>query len=1838
MKTKKILGLDIGTTSIGWAIVEATNQKHIDPKTGKEIDTVTDINNDRIGIHQKDGKAAVGVRIIKQDTDSIQQFNAGQKLNIGSKKTPTANRREKRGSRRLKSRYKLRRQKLYQILDFLGMLPEGISKIISNDGTTTYAQDKNSKYYTAQKGNRNSDDIGKAIYELRDRAIRQEITLEEWGRIMLHLNQWRGYSSDRFTVEEKQTFDYYTAEITALDLDNKESIYDKDDKEKKEIKYFKIKIGIKFFEKINISDDNENPNYLDEFEGYIFRKEFNYKLGDIVTFKKPEWKQDKIGKKILAEYYKIENTNPKPEDWGYKYQTLQKNLTTFCNAGGTVGSYFYQNFYQQKNIERIRTNIVNRDWYEKEFDEIFELQYEKHKEHFEKLTIEDIVASAFHRTYKDGAENKTYIQILIEVKKKGANLKEQILYLISKVVIYYQRPWQQAKNKGECTFEFVPDMMSNTEYIEGVTEPNKKYINNTKNPSKKIIKDGKELGLKGRTVIPRSHPLHQEFKIWNQINNVKLFYHQLDEKAINLFEDSKKFIEKTGKTIEEAKDLLYKKLNSGESKTASWYSFVSNKKEGLGLENICDEIEILQAEMKVKKTQGVNTETGEVNTEYFTVNYRKWKKDVTYSNTDLKGNSTLYQINKILELEDKGWYNKIHPVSKDQEITNLQLLWEIIYDINISDANKVSKLIQNKFPSIDKDKADQLSKIKFDDSGMGQLSAKAIRNLLPLMNGGNNLTAKSKEKIDSLIKVNEEEKELKNENKLVGLKDFFRDAKTRLVLADKTTATDFTYLSFTEASAIIYGSHSSKGIQGNFKAIETVRQHSMNNPVVEKIVNETIRVVNDIYKEYGFDEVRIELSRELKASAQEREAMDDGMKNNAKRNELAKRMIRELFNNTDASSKNITLLKIYEDEAKQLTIEDYEELKKNGVNYENSENKEFKSFKTVYTEYNLKEPSKADITRYKLWLEQKCQCPYTGEVIRLSEIFTAKYEKEHILPKALYPLDEYSNYVITRTCINKWKANRIAQNFIEQEQFKTIIDNTDNKTLTILGLPTYENHVKKLFSKGKKLNNLLRKDLPEDPINRELKDTQYINKKLKEKLAEIVGSERVHTTTGKVTDTLRESWHLNDVMKELMRSRYENFKFTFKQGEKPALDKINFREDFTDLKTNETKQREVFPGYSKRYDHRHHIIDAIIVASTKQWHIQYLNTMNAENVDLKKGSWLKDEICRKSKDGNYQLNKFTYPWQNFTKTEIQHILEQTIVARKGSNLLLSPSKHPSKVNGKEIIVKTKENKLAKPVAVRGSLHDEMLVGVRYIYDNSKKYGIEDIVELIFKKRDVARQNLKPVRNYNDLITSLVFKEKYKKTLNYLFEKCKPNNLNNEAEYKANLLLEISKNKSKYFDWAYLNIEQPANRNTDSKGTIDKLNADDILDAKTSRHLNYRKELITEIELKIKTLKKTGDTEQVKYYEDKLILATNFNTLYHNAIYDVKTPSLPKLWTPLFELNKNDISKIEYSVDFITKQPNRTEQIKEAVTDYLNKFENTKENVLLENPLFIKNKHGKEVQKIPIKKARVKNSKKLDTLYPIRPNSFVALGNNYMVYVFEDNNRIKSWKLLRFIEALELKLNSKERIKNEELFPIELKPEKAVKQIFTLTQSDIIFITPTRQEIIIEKKKEKTINKPIYNQEELYWLFDLEISSLNTLQKIEEKRKIIVENLWIVKQFSESTTGTSIEFAKLNMAKSITIPIMDTKIQSILDGKIVDVLSNEKAKNKIMTLQNEQLTAKEDKKKNIFLEEQDMQKNIELFENCVKVFTNRLGTKIVPYWMFNNGIWHKSKAKELGLIL
>ncbi len=65
-----------------------------------------------------------------------------------------------------------------------------------------------------------------------------------------------------------------------------------------------------------------------------------------------------------------------------------------------------------------------------------------------------------------------------------------------------------------------------------------------------------------------------------------------------------------------------------------------------------------------------------------------------------------------------------------------------------------------------------------------------------------------------------------------------------------------------------------------------------------------------------------------------------------------------------------------------------------------------------------------DLTRYKLWLQQKYRSPYTGEMIPLNKLFTPAYEIEHIIPQSRYFDDSFSNKVICEAEVNKYKDNK----------------------------------------------------------------------------------------------------------------------------------------------------------------------------------------------------------------------------------------------------------------------------------------------------------------------------------------------------------------------------------------------------------------------------------------------------------------------------------------------------------------------------------------------------------------------------------------------------------------------------------------------------------------------------------------------------------------------------------------------------------------------------------------------------------------------------------------------
>ncbi|UPT68622.1 MAG: hypothetical protein M0D57_08385 [Sphingobacteriales bacterium JAD_PAG50586_3] len=143
---KKILGLDIGPNSIGWALVS---------ENGTNDTQLLD----------------AGVRIISAETDFVKEFERGQAI------SKNADRRTKRSIRRSNQRYKLRKKQLIEKLAELGMAP---TKELFELSTIL-------------------------LYQLRDKAAKgEQLTLEEIGRIFYQLNQKRGYKSNRKANIEEQ--------------------------------------------------------------------------------------------------------------------------------------------------------------------------------------------------------------------------------------------------------------------------------------------------------------------------------------------------------------------------------------------------------------------------------------------------------------------------------------------------------------------------------------------------------------------------------------------------------------------------------------------------------------------------------------------------------------------------------------------------------------------------------------------------------------------------------------------------------------------------------------------------------------------------------------------------------------------------------------------------------------------------------------------------------------------------------------------------------------------------------------------------------------------------------------------------------------------------------------------------------------------------------------------------------------------------------------------------------------------------------------------------------------------------------------------------------------------------------------------------------------------------------------------------------------------------------------------------------------------------------------------------------------------------------------------------
>lgn len=801
-------------------------------------------------------------------------------------------------------------------------------------------------------------------------------------------------------------------------------------------------------------------------------------------------------------------------------------------------------------------------------------------------------------------------------------------------------------------------------------------------PYEEYIVIDKETGEEkhyGVKCIARSHPQYQEFRLWQFISNLRIYKKEL----ANDVDVTKNFL----------KD---------ENDYVALFDWLNNKKS------------INQKAFLKYDAFGIKKDI-----ENYRWNYVEDK--------DYPCNETHSLILSYLSKAN------IAPNFLTQEIE--ENLWHILY--SVEDKGELTKSLQ-KFGErhcLNNTFTDIFQKIPPFSKEYGAYSAKAIKKLLPLMRMGKfwsetNIDKNTLERIEKIITGEFDE----------NIKGRVREKAIEFV-----KITDFKALPLWLACYIVYNRHSEAKETTKWntpndlkKYLDSFKQHSLRNPIVEQVITETLRTVHDIWVKFGnIDEIHVELGREMKNPADKRRKITQQILENENANLRIKKLLME-FANPEFEIENVRpyspnqqeILRIYEDGVLNSTNSIPEDIE--------SVLKKFKESDTK------KQPTRNEVLRYKLWLEQKYRSPYTGQPIPLAKLFTPAYEIEHIIPQSLYFDDSLSNKVICESEVNKLKDNRLGHEFIKKSHGHKV-ELSSGKTVNIFTEDEYEQFIKDHYSNNRtKMRKLMMDSIPEEFIARQLNDSRYISKAVKGLLSNIVReddeeeaiSKNVIVCTGGITDRLKKDWGINDVWNKIILPRFLR------------LNEITGTKQFTTISTNgheiPSMPVELQKGFNKkRIDHRHHAMDAIIIACANRNIVNYLNNESASKNSKISRDDLKTLLCEKTKtdeNGNYKwiIKK---PWNSFTQDVYCMLIDVIVSFKKNLRIInKATNSYTHFENGKKVQIKQDGTNWA----IRKPMHKDTVFGevnLRKVKTVSLNEAIKNPTRIVEKEFKIKLQSL-----------------------------------------------------------------------------------------------------------------------------------------------------------------------------------------------------------------------------------------------------------------------------------------------------------------------------------------------------------------------------------------------------------------------------------------------------------------------------------------------------------------
>lgn len=1116
-----ILGLDLGTNSVGWAVVEA-----IIDEDGKE--KLVKINS-------------LGSRIIPMDAATLGDFNAGKTV------SKTKNRTERRLMRRILQRKVLRRERLLRVLSLMNFLPKHYAqcldrygKIISDpEPKLAWVKEDGCYRFLFQESFSEmlSDFYGKnpelrasgkripydwTIYYLRKKALTQKITKEELAWILLHFNQKRGYYQLR--VEEDQQSkskreDYYELKVISVE-DTGEK------KGKRSLYKITFENGWEFDYSSVLS-----PDWVGKTKSFIVTTEL-----------------EKDGKEKTDDSGKIKRSfrAPKDDDWELLKKKAESGIE---ESHKTVGTYIYDALLQnpQQKIRAKLISTIDRKYYKDELNRILEKQKEFHTE----LNDRELYEACVDALYPNNLAHRDLLY-------KQCDFTD----LLVEDILFYQRPLKSKKSLiDECPYE------------------------------SHVYKKAGKIERVPLKCIARSHPLYQEFRLWQFISNLRIYQRQ---KEVN------------GK-LEVDADVTSQFLKS-ESDYVVLYEWLNSQKE--------IKQNALLKHLRLKSAE-----------------YRwNYVEDKAYP-----CNAT-----HALLIERLG---KAGVKSSFLNGETEESLWHLLY--SISDLTELKKALQAFAGKHNLDVEPFVGaflRVPPFEKRYGAYSAKAIKKLLPLMRMGKYWR---EEAIDSSTRV-------KITKIITGEYDAQISERVREKVGHLEDVADFCGFPLWKACYLVYGRHSEPNTAEQWKEpsdidryLKSFKQHSLRNPIVEQVIMEALRTVRDIWKQVGrIDEIHVELGREMKNPADKRAAMTKRILENENTNLRIKSLLYEFMNNPEWNIEDVHPYSPMQQEKLRI----YEE----GAMAEDAKGVPVDILRKFNEKDAAKRPTKSDVVKYKLWLEQHYHSPYTGEGIPLAKLFTPAYEIEHVIPRKRYFDDSLSNKVICESAVNKLKGAMTGYEFIKNRSGEIVLTGEGNSKVEIFSVEKYEQFVKDNYSQNRaKMRKLLMEDIPDDFIDRQLNDSRYISRMVKSLLSNVVRengeleatSKNVIVCSGGVTDRLKKDWGINDVWNKIILPRFERLNELSKDGSTYTVyNKSGKLIPYMPL--------EYQKGFNKkRIDHRHHAMDAIVIACASRNIINYLNNESAKgNAEVSRRD-LQKILCSKQvtdEQGNYQY-LVDKPWSTFTQ-------------------------------------------------------------------------------------------------------------------------------------------------------------------------------------------------------------------------------------------------------------------------------------------------------------------------------------------------------------------------------------------------------------------------------------------------------------------------------------------------------------------------------------------------------------------------------------------------------------